>query len=225
MQITSAKSFKRVYPIKPDHNVVFVHVPKCGGTSVHEFLEAAVPARSNPPRTERLSSFCIPSLHKHTKAFEIRRAIGHELWESIHSFVVVRNPWDLMVSSYCWWLEKAPHFTTLRERAAEVASLGSFPRFLDSHYGQDCINECEGDPLDWFTDASRNDIVSFVGRFETLEDDLLRFCQLAQLVPTKAMCRLNESSRTHYRDYYDCKTRRMIEFRFARIIERFGYAY
>lgn len=220
-----AMPFKRVYPVKPEQRVIFIHIPKCGGTSVHDFLEASTPLRQMPPTAAQLAQFCEPSLHKHVKARDLYAIVGSDLWESTGRLAVVRNPWDLMVSSYCWWLEKAHRFSSLRNDASEVAKLGDFSSFIKSEYGGNRINECEGNPQDWFMDEKGADMVTSVARFETLDDDLALFCEKAEITPGKALPRLNFTVRTGYRDYYNTETRNTVAKRFSYVIDRFEYAF
>jgi hypothetical protein len=179
-----------------------------------------------PGLAAHLAQFYLPSLlNKHTKGPVLRELLGETTWMSVQKLSIVRNPWDQMVSSHHWWLEKAPRFSIFRECAAEVAELGSFDSFLSSRYGREFINECEGNPLDWFTDERRTDIVDFVARFETLERDIHQFCEIARLVPPKRFPHLNATGRSSYRDYYNFNTRRIVASRFSDLIDRFGYRF
>jgi hypothetical protein len=35
------------------------------------------------------------------------------LWRQHFAFTFVRNPWDLMGSSYCWWLRKGKGYPAI----------------------------------------------------------------------------------------------------------------
>ena len=211
----------RAYPVKPEQGLVFIHIPRCGGTSVHDFLAATVPLEPRPGLAARLAQFYLPSLlNKHTTGRVLREVLGETNWMSVQKLTVVRNPWDQMVSRYHWWLQKAPRFSFFRECAAEVAELGSFDSFLSSRFGREF-----GNPLDWFTDDYGTDIVDFVARYETLERDIHQFCESARLAPRKVLPHLNATERSSYRDYYNSNTRRIVASRFSDLIVRFGYQF
>jgi tetratricopeptide (TPR) repeat protein len=218
---------RRDYPVKPKQGLVFIHIPRSGGTSVHDFLAATVPLEPKPDLAARLAQFSSPlyPLYKHTKGRELRDILGETTWMSVQKLCIVRNPWDQMVSSYNWWLQKATPYWRHHEWGAEVAELRSFDAFLSSRFGRECINEWEGNPLDWFTDEDGTDIVDFVARFETLERDLHQFCESARLVPRNILPHLNATERSSYRDYYNSNTRRIVASRFSDLINRFGYQF
>ena len=37
---------------------------------------------------------------RHMTAYEIRRRVGHEIWDSYYTFAMERNPWDKVASNY-----------------------------------------------------------------------------------------------------------------------------
>lgn len=71
--------------ISHEHNCVFVHIPKTGGTSVEVALQG---------RGEKESI-------KHRTALQYC-----DIWDDYFKFTIVRNPWDLMVS---WWKWRTRH--------------------------------------------------------------------------------------------------------------------
>ena len=152
---------------------VHVHVPKTGGNSVSAALRSAWRAT---PRIERLTLRLRHGgkrvfskgrgIHKHAKARDIWLVIGQRSWDEHFSFAFVRNPWDLMVSSYSWWINRADRFEKARQAALEIKALGSFSRFMDSVYGREQINEQRGNLRDWICEEDGQILVDVVGRFE-----------------------------------------------------------
>ena len=198
-----------------EYGYAFVHVPKTAGNSIATLLEQ-LPRRGDPGRRRRM--------HKHTKARHLRALLGPELWGRLFRFSVVRNPWDLMVSSYLWWVERGAAVEHLRPLAEEVRALGSFREFAMSRFGGTMINECPGQMLDWLEIDGKID-VDFVARFEQLDQDWERICALSG-IPFRPLPRLNASpGRLVYRDYYDDQTREIVARRFARDAAMFGYEF
>ena len=111
---------------------VFIHIPKCAGTSIHRALGALHERLSLPIDEKRY--------HKHTKAIDVRRILG-PIWDNSFKFSIVRNPWDLMVSSYHWWLNYAGRYPSLAEQSTRIRNMGSFGKFLQSEFGSKMINE------------------------------------------------------------------------------------
>jgi len=194
---------------------VFIHIPKCAGTSIHRALSNLHDSRSVPIGTRMY--------HKHSKASDVRRILG-PAWDQAFKFSFVRNPWDLMVSSYHWWLTRACNFPSLGPHASKIRQMGSFSSFIRSDYGLRMINEQDGrDLLDWLCEDGKL-IVDFVGKYETLEEDWRQICTELGVVPI-TLTTENRVRREPYRVFYDETSRRLVADRFARTIERFGYEF
>lgn len=195
----------------PDYKCIYIHVPKTGGTSIANVLNDLKPSRS---KSQKLR------LHEHVKAHEVKRLIGEENWSQYFSFAFVRNPWDLMVSCYHWWLQKADSIY-FKQDIELIRQLGTFTEFMYSRYGQLLINECEGNLFDWISEEDKL-IVDFVGRFESLQADFNQVCNHLDIEPIE-LPHTNQTSRRDYRDYYNDATRLMVAKRFQKTIEYFGY--
>jgi hypothetical protein len=212
----------------PELDAVFVHIPKTAGTSVHELFSQVSTSVSvaDPERRAELTSVRSKGITKHSKAVEYVDRMGRTSWSSAFTFTFVRNPWDLMVSSYVWWLQKAPVYPHLRPLAATVAQLGDFEAFLRHRIGRICINEFVGNPSEWFM-ADGEDLVSYVGRVEELADDIGTILDHLGIerAARPELPRSNQSRRRPHRDYYTQATRALVAKRFRYEIERFGYTF
>jgi hypothetical protein len=149
--------------------------------------------------------------------------IGEPSWDQCFSFAFVRNPWDLMVSSYHWWLQRAERFEKARQAAREIKTLGSFSRFMDSVYGREQINEQLGNLHDWICDDDGHILVDVVGRFERLEEDWTAIA--GRLGIDAWLPHRNRGDRGEYRAYYDGASREIVARRFAWAIDHFEYSF
>lgn len=158
---------------------IFVHVPKAAGTSVTNVLAQYTTfqdleiggthfgERLQPAYKDRFG------LGKHSPASGIRSVIGHEIWDSMYKFSIVRNPYDRVISTYKFLLkwEGTPE--------AVKAQLAGF-KDINEYILSDMWEESEGPDYIfkpqtfWLTDINdRNKvIVDFVGKLETLDQDL-----------------------------------------------------
>ncbi|HAV12558.1 MAG TPA: hypothetical protein DCX06_03525 [Opitutae bacterium] len=215
-------NFKRVagWPTnRPAENViedlelVFIHIPKTGGTSIRKVLEPLGPSRDR-----------YPGLGKHEPARIMRASIGRRKWDRYCSFAVVRNPWDWAVSSYHWWTQIAARHVSLVERVDSIQKMGSFRNFVRSDYFKYYIHEFQAkDYAEWIVDNGKI-LVTDVLKFESLDKDWKQLVNKYQL-PLEALPHLNVSKRVGYQSYYDEETAKLVADKFSASIDLFGYTF
>ena len=79
--------------------------------------------------------------------------------------------------------------------------------------------------LDYLIDLRGNQIVDFVGRYESLQTDFDHCCERIGLPKQALPHRRRADDRAAYRDYYDEKTKALVEQHFAADIKAFGYEF
>lgn len=92
------------------HNTLFVHIPKCGGTSV----ESAI-WEEHEKTEENLWMGFLDQFHnkfqtgglQHLKAIQIRQYVGRKKFDSLFKFSIVRNPFARIVSQYLYMGSRA----------------------------------------------------------------------------------------------------------------------
>ena len=98
--------------ISNSNRYVFVHIRKCGGTSLTHFLhdsmnwndiELGSTEFGESIQGAYLERF---GLHKHSTALEIRNTIGQPLWDDYFTFTTIRHPLTRAVSLYTYIGEK-----------------------------------------------------------------------------------------------------------------------
>jgi len=78
--------------------------------------------------------------------------------------------------------------------------------------------------LDWISDAEGRIVVDFVGRFENLQGDCQRVCDIIGIECTLPHFNKTKRSR-NYREYYSSRTKRIVRETYGRDIEAFGYEF
>jgi|688.fasta_scaffold200496_1 hypothetical protein len=212
--------------------LIMIHVPKTAGTSQIKALrrnkyreDRLLPKYSLQNFRRKLQGIRFPA-SVHGTAKQHKEVIGERAWEDTFSFAFVRNPWDLMVSNYFWWLQIASNskHDRLSKQAEEISCLGGFEEFLNSVYGSEMIVDHYGSMADWIVDDNDQIIVKFVGKFENLENDWHHIGKIINLRDTK-LFHHNNSKHHSYQDYYNPQTKKLIENRFEWIIEQFEYKF
>jgi len=152
-------------------------------------------------------------INSHETPAEIRRRVGDEVWSRYLKVVGIRNPWDMLVSFFYWWVND-------EFRPANMAS--TFDRFLVWHLRS---------PLPsaglqfWVMDGVL--WADVYVRFESLADDVaelfgmlgFRFKGLPRLKTKRC------AARSHYSAYYTDRMRDVVARRYAQVIRHFGYEF
>src|SRR5277367_3572186 len=104
---------------------VFIHIPKCGGTSMTYALSHLTQYNDLEIGGTEFGQIVNALYHrrfglwKHSFAHEIRSVIGQPLWARYYKFAVVRNPYARAISTY----------RHLKHRAAEKPFISQFQDF------------------------------------------------------------------------------------------------
>ena len=207
--------------VSDSHRVLFVHVPKTGGSS----FEAMFARRIDDSR--------VVEGRKRHASYQWLLAAEPDL-EAYWSFGFVRNPWARMVS---WWSMISSVFEKA-DRGDEKARSkienypnawlpeGEFRHDFDRFVleGTEKVSKL-GTPQSMTLARADGRLVDFVGRTENFDDDLKIVRDKLGLARRDQSPRRNKSSHGHYHDYYNDETRAKVAEVFARDIELFGYTY
>ena len=221
---------KNVYNIFPESGIIYVHIPKTGGTSIRKLLvnlknnDVLDSDKKKYYYSEELKRRKISSIHG--KARDYLEFIEQDLWSKSLKFASVRNPWDLMVSSYHWWLQNGNKFNRLKNMYLDISKM-NFEEYLKSSYGANMINECVGNIEDWFLDKDKNLILDGLVRLEHFENDFLKLIQKSnkKIYNFSDLPKENVTIRKEYQFYYNNHTSLLVEERFKFLIDYCGYKY
>lgn len=159
-----------------DKKILFIHIPKTGGSSI----ETALNARKD-----------------HLYLSEWKTMIDYKKYK-IFSFV--RNPWDRLVSSFCF--SKRPNSVY-----ATTENINEFEIYLKNAIQvtktvRDSFNKSETDPaIRWLKGDYDQVNIDFIGQYEHLERDFKTVCELFNL-GNYDLPHINKTNRSHYSLYY-----------------------
>jgi len=211
--------------INHERKYIFIHIPKTAGTTIQEALKESMKISVVKYQLFKKFEGTPFKYHKHEPALEVKKIVGDKIWKTHFKFAFVRNPWDLMVSSYCWLLQKGKKVKNTYHLALEIEKFSNFREFICSNLGNTYINEIKARDLShWLCDKNGNIMVDFVGKVENLESDLEYILNRLNLYHPD-LKQLNQSQRTDYRQYYDDKTKKIVEKRFEWLISNFNYQF
>ena len=209
--------------ISHSHHFAFIHVPKTGGCSVKIALEPfADDVLGYPPNrwldrcgvhVNYFAPWRFKRFRTHTPAAILHRELPPDVYADLFTFSFVRNPWDLLVSSYHFLRRDRSH-----RRGRLAARLGSFARYVDYELRRGKLLQSR-----MLTSRHGRLLVDFVGRFETLEADFTAICRHLRI--TARLPHVNAVSHADYREHYPPRLAAAVADGFGEDIERFGYVF
>ena len=102
-------------PISYKHKIIFIHIPKCAGTTIEYILDtktldeyysnqfanplSAIPVESFTNEEYRL---CACKSRQHYTLIELQKCLPVEAFNSFKKIAIVRNPYERLRSEYCY---------------------------------------------------------------------------------------------------------------------------
>lgn len=215
--------------ISHQYKCIFIHIPKCGGTSIEVFLKKNAGALGH--RKEE-------GLEYTMRREGLAKVIN--LYPQYFTFTFVRNPFDRFVSIWKhsergkgYYFNRPKKNLNFNEYAhlikeANLEQLSLFDKYhsrkqiefiLD--YNKSCFF---GVPRKTGVDCN------FIGKYENLQDDFKRICQILKINNYKLPLEMispeaKKIIRPHYSSYYDDETLAIVKDIYSEDIKYLGYKF
>ena len=193
-------------------NLYFIHIPKNAGTSILKSYDLKKYLGHHPIEHHQLN---IENLQKHVS-------------KRIETFAIVRNPWDKFVSAYEYAKMKKSywHNETNIHPLHDIVTNLSFEEFVDYVYQHkekiDIIFEKFYHINSQHSWVCKNKVINVdhIIYYESLNEDLKH-------IGLKIIENINSSKRQFksYQEYYNEKTKQMIQEIYLTDIILFGYSF
>jgi len=222
--------------ISHTHRFMFFCNGKSGSTSIESVLAKYQEGEEY--------NFNVPGLfyRKHVPPAYIKACMPTEAWDSYYKFVIVRNPWDWAASNWKYNFEKLPkqrakkqkmlrtllnritgddpNFTTPLETeslsAAEINHLAEYLKTVRGYPNSLTVSQGQ-----YVNDQDGKQIVDYVGRFETLEEDFASICNTIGIEET--LPHINKTRATSSASFYSPSGIQRVAELWADDIKQFGY--
>lgn len=200
--------------ISHKHKYIFIHIPKCAGSSIERILlrhehvtcnwNHRFPLQTLSPEDKNEYKLDINS-QQHAPLNDFSEVTQQKYF----CFTVVRNPWDKLVSSWLYHKKNKQYQHSLKH----------FITSKNIGYKKTCV-----EPYHLNTQCSFiNKNMDAVYRFEHINQDfklLQEKLKIGAQLPHN-----NKTQHKHYTEYYDEETREIVARRYVEDIECFGYEY
>jgi len=195
---------------------IFIKTHKTAGTSIEVALANVcdkddVVTRFGNFEVEGFKPRNYEGFRQHMPILQIKEMIPIETWNNYFKFCFERNPFDKMVS---WYWDKIYHkkFTkSFREFCLDCSKgLRNFPKGFELYTINDKV------------------VVDFIGKHETLKKDFEYVCKKSGIPYQDELPQERSTYRkdpSHYSEYYDSETKKIVEDHFEKEISLFGYSF
>ena len=215
--------------INHKYKFIFIHVPKCAGTSITKALypycdhhDTVLGGHADAPeQIVEKDGFCI---HKHSDAQEIKKYATPERWEEYFVFTFVRHPVDRIISLYEWWRHTPGEWDLKTKAKIEKMSFKEF--VFSKHTGTPQVQylTSRGEQKKYFTENKFKMEIDFIGSKERINRDFGYVCgllNLPRIILPKENVSHNRKKDNNY--YLDNEIRREIKRKFHEDYDFFGY--
>ena len=208
-----------------DKKFIFVHIPKCGGTSISNALNVKRDHGSIKmiqPLDINLTYYFLVEFFNFLRRLRYLRNnkkllidFSTKNYYDYFKFSIVRNPWSRAFSWYNNVMRDENH-----KRNLNLDSKISFEEFLNKFICKGMLR-----PQTFWLENFQGQIkLDFIGKFESLQKDFEYICDILNL--DKFMLeKRNTGPKINYRDFYNLHTKKMIEKKYAFEIDYFKYTF
>ena len=207
--------------ISHQHRCIFVHIPKCGGTSIENSIWLPGEKRGEQ---ELWMGFVSRYRNKyqtgglqHLTARHVRQEVGNTVFNAYYKFTIVRNPFDRIVSQFAYMQQRSD----LMEYIGMTPDT-EFKKYLDlisRKLHVQWMPQCE-----FIFDSDDSPMVDFIGRLENIDLDAKKIFKTIGLDSPDRVPRVKRSKRGMTCDYFlDTETVEMVADMFSDDIRLLGY--
>lgn len=181
---------------------IFIHIPKCGGTSIAYALTGR------------------ESRHIRWKDY---RDQNRQKFERYFKFAFVRNPWDRLASAFEFLKGGGMNEVDSRFADEHLSEYKTFDVFIKEGLNREHVSEwIHFKEQSWFiSDRSGRVKVDFLGRLETIEEDFEFVCR--RIGCENILPNLNRGKRSNYKEMYTQETWEIVRRHYEKDVALLNY--
>lgn len=163
-------------PIFKEHNLLFIHIPKTGGSAIESYY--GVYHNRDLNHLWHSDEFLVNGIKfapQHFPSYHLKDILTETVYNSLFKFTFVRNPYTRILSEYGWQSKIYNTRIPLNDW------------IIPYYSAQDTDHKL---PQSYFIDDS----INYIGKFESLQEDFNTVLRLNNLDDRKGLERVNVSN-------------------------------
>ena len=202
---------------------IFIHIPKCGGSSIERTLW---PRPEDRNEANLYWGFISKYRNKyqtgglqHLLASQVREEVGAKIFETFYKFAFVRNPWDRIVSQFAY-MQQRPDLMDYIGMSIDT----EFKAYLELIQQKEHVQWMPQHKF--ILDEDGTFLVDQIGRLESFETDFLSILAKLNVNESAQLTHVNRSDRQPITEYYnDHESVEMVADIFSEDIQLLGYRF
>ena len=188
-------------------STIFIHIPKAAGMYVSKEI--------------------IQSPITHFTAMDYQLMFGSEVYQKLFKFTFVRNPWERIVSAFFFLKNGGISSQDKMWSDIHLTKYSDFEEFItdlpSTKYHTSWIHFIPQHKF--ITDPFGRIIIDYIGKTENIKEDIKYISSKIGIKTPDHKRKENPSNHEHYKNYYNKKTKLIIESIYKKDILLFDYEY
>tara|TARA_B100000900_G_scaffold408411_1_gene422635 strand:- start:43 stop:690 length:648 start_codon:yes stop_codon:yes gene_type:complete len=207
---------------------VFVHIPRCAGTTIERFFDPSTEHIQDISEHERFVGWSDKhQMWMQHATMQQLNELHEEDLDDYFKFAFVRNPWDRAISDFFWCNNEAIYLgiNTSNLFIDYLKQKNGYEKLFNTNSAFTDRGNHQHTQYSFIYDSiTGSKLVDFVGRYESLREDFNFICSNLS-IDTNKLTVCNEFKHKHYTKYYDEETKEIVAEKYAKDIEFFGYKF
>ena len=209
--------------ISHDKKCIFIHIPKCGGTSIEDVIWPKEQGRTKEDLwmgfVSRFENKYQTGGLQHLLAWQVREEVGLDVFRTYYKFAFVRNPWDRVVSQFAY-MQQRPDLMDYLGMNSET----EFKSYLELIRLKEHVQWMP--QVQFLLDHDGSLLVDRIGRLESFNEDCAQIFDALGLALDQLPGHVNRSKRQAFQYYYsDSEAVDIVANIFAEDISFLGYEF
>jgi len=209
--------------ISHKHKFIFFACGKTGTHSIEAILDKYDEGQDlnemiNTEQQKLRDQYSRPFNLKHVRPAFVKQYLDKEIWDNYFKFVFVRNPWDWVLSNYCFnhkhLVKFLKSFDPIHINVVwHLLKIHNQTFYTESYFQHTFVEDEHGNPM-----------VDFVGKLENFQADFNFICSRIGIEP-KTLEKKNPTDHLHYRELYSDEGRELVARLYKKDIEILNYQF